>query len=105
MDGFGRVMRSWTGWIRPEDRAAYADYIERTGLAEYRRTPGNLGALICFRDLDDGRCEVRTVSFWRSRDDIRGFAGDDISRAVFYDEDDRYLLDRETTVDHFDIDA
>jgi hypothetical protein len=46
---------------------------------------------------------VRTISFWRSRDDIRAFAGEDIDVAVFYSDDDRYLVDRETTVAHFDV--
>ncbi|WP_224760611.1 hypothetical protein [Salinibacterium sp. ZJ450] len=99
----GSVMRSWTGWIKPEDRQAYTEYIEGTGMSEYRETPGNLGALMLFRDMPDGRCEVRTLSFWRSRDDIVAFAGDDIGRAVFYPEDDRFLIDRETTAEHFDI--
>ena len=97
------VMRMWTGWIRPEDRTAYGAYIEDTGMSAYRSTPGNMGAYMVFRDLPDGRCEVRTISFWRSRDDIRAFAGDDIDVAVFYPEDDRYLVDRETTVQHFDV--
>ncbi|HWI31748.1 MAG TPA: hypothetical protein VNT50_09660 [Microbacterium sp.] len=99
----GTVLRMWTGWIRPSDRAAYADYVEETGLASYRTTPGNLGAFTVFRDLPDGRCEVRTISLWRSRDDIHAFAGDDIEVAVFYPEDDRYLVGRETTVVHFDV--
>ncbi|GAA3663348.1 hypothetical protein [Microbacterium marinilacus] len=55
------------------------------------------------RDLSDGRTEVRTFSFWTSRDDITAFAGDGIGIAVFYPDDDRYLIDRETTVDHFDV--
>lgn len=99
----GSVMRGWTGWIRPESRQAYTDYLEQTGMAEYRATPGNLGALLLFRDLSDGRCEVKTLSFWRSRADIVAFAGEDISRAVFYPEDDQYLIGREDTVDHFEI--
>jgi hypothetical protein len=36
---------------------------------------------------------------------ISGFAGEDISRAVFYPEDDRYLVDRETTVTHYEVTA
>jgi hypothetical protein len=38
-----------------------------------------------------------------SLDDIRGFAGDDISRAVFYAEDAKYLVDGETTVTHHEV--
>ncbi|HEY4625165.1 MAG TPA: hypothetical protein VIH01_04060 [Blastococcus sp.] len=97
------IARIWRGWVRTEDSAAYVDYIERTGMAEYRRTPGNRGAWMLARDLDDGRTEIVTLSFWASRDAIRGFAGDEIERAVFYPEDDRYLVDRETTVTHYEV--
>ena len=37
-----------------------------------------------------------TVSWWESRAAIIGFAGSDIEAAVFYPEDDEYLVDRET---------
>jgi heme-degrading monooxygenase HmoA len=97
------IARIWRGWVRTEDRAAYVEYIERTGMAEYRGTPGNQGAWMLARDLDDGRTEIVTLSFWASRDAIRGFAGDDIEQAVFYPEDERYLVDRETTVTHYEV--
>ena len=97
------IARTWRGWVRTEDRAAYVDYIERTGMAEYRSTPGNQGAWMLARDLGDGRTEIVTLSFWASVDAIRGFAGEDIERAVFYPEDDRYLVDRETTVTHHEV--
>jgi heme-degrading monooxygenase HmoA len=93
----------WRGWVRTADREAYVDYIEGTGMTEYRATPGNQGAWMVARDLEDGRTEIVTLSFWSSRDAIRGFAGDDIERAVFYPEDERFLVDRETTVTHFDV--
>ena len=97
------IARTWRGWVRAEDRAAYVDYIERTGMAEYRRTPGNQGAWMLARDLDDGRTEIVTLSFWVSEDAIRAFAGDDIAQAVFYPDDDRYLVDREATVTHYAV--
>jgi heme-degrading monooxygenase HmoA len=97
------IARIWRGWVRTEDRAAYVEYIDRTGMAEYRGTPGNRGAWMLARDLGDGRTEIETLSFWTSRDAIRGFAGDDIEHAVFYPEDEHYLVDRETTVTHFEI--
>jgi heme-degrading monooxygenase HmoA len=97
------IARIWRGWVRTEDRADYVEYIERTGMAEYRRTPGNEGAGMLTRDVGDGRTEVITLSLWASRDSIRGFAGDDIEQAVFYPEDDRYLVDRETTVTHYEV--
>jgi len=97
------IARIWRGWVRTEDRAAYVEYIEQTGLAEYRSTQGNEGAWMLARDLGDGRTEIVTLSFWASRNAIRGFAGDDIERAVYYPEDDRYLVDHDPTVSHFEV--
>ena len=97
------IARTWRGWVRTADRDAYVAYVEETGMAEYRRTPGNRGAHLLTRDLDDGRTEILTFSLWDSRDVISGFAGEDISRAVFYPEDDRYLVDRERTVTHYEV--
>lgn len=37
----------WTGVIRTADRDAYREYLEQTGLAEYRATPGNIDAMAC----------------------------------------------------------
>jgi heme-degrading monooxygenase HmoA len=105
------IARTWRGWVRTEQAAAYAEYIARTGLAEYEKTPGNLGAQMWTTDLGDGRTEVMTVSrtevmtvsWWSSRTDIEGFAGQDISVAVFYPEDSQYLIARETTVTHYEV--
>ncbi|MEJ3404152.1 hypothetical protein WDJ51_05370 [Rathayibacter sp. YIM 133350] len=97
------VLRSWTGWIRRADREPYREYLERTGLKEYRATPGNLGAVLLYRDVDEDRTEVRTLSLWSSQADIAAFAGERIEEAVFYPEDDRYLIERQTTVEYFDV--
>ncbi|BDV31561.1 antibiotic biosynthesis monooxygenase [Microbacterium terricola] len=95
-------MRMWTGAVRTADRDVYVDYIERTGMAEYRSTPGNLDAWMLTRDRGDGTTEITTVSRWESLDSIKGFAGDDIERAVFYPEDDRYLVERDERVRHYE---
>jgi heme-degrading monooxygenase HmoA len=97
------IARTWRDWVRTEQAAAYVEYITRTGLSAYGKTPGNLGAQMWTADLGDGRTEVTTVSWWSSRADIEGFAGHNIDVAVFYPEDDDYLIDRETTVRHFEV--
>ena len=97
------IARMWRGWVATDRAAEYVTYIEETGMAEYRRTPGNRGAQMLTRDTGGGRTEVITMSWWESLDSIRGFAGDDISRAVFYPEDDDYLLDRDQTVFHYEV--
>jgi heme-degrading monooxygenase HmoA len=95
----------WRGWVATERAAAYVEYINATGMAEYRATAGNLDAQMWTRDLGDGRTEVVTVSWWTDLASIRGFAGDDISRAVFYPEDEEFLVGKETTVSHFEVAA
>jgi heme-degrading monooxygenase HmoA len=104
-EGSGKTMiaRTWRGWVSTERVAAYVEYITRTGLSGYGKTPGNLGAQMWTTDVGNGRTEVMTVSWWSSRADIEGFAGQDIGVAVFYAEDDDYLLDRETTVTHYEV--
>lgn len=94
------IVRTWRGWTRREDTEAYAEYILGIGIVEYKATPGNKGAYLISR-TDDDRTEFQTISFWDSLDSIVAFAGEDIDQAVFYPEDDRYLIDRETTVKHF----
>jgi len=96
------IARIWRGVVRREDADAYADYIANTGIAEYRSTPGNQGAWMLRRD-DGDRSEIITFSLWDSPDSIRAFAGDDIDQAVFYPEDDRFLIERDRTVRHYEV--
>jgi len=96
------IARFWRGATRAEDTDAYVEYLRGTGLKEYRSTPGNRGAWV-LRRIRDGRAEFVTLSFWDSTESIAAFAGDDIDRAVFYPEDDRFLIERELTVDHYEI--
>ena len=96
------IARIWRGVVRREDAAAYADYIGRTGMVEYRSTPGNQGAWMLRRD-DGDRSEIITFSLWDSRDSIRAFAGENIDQAVYYPEDDRFLIEGDPLVRHYEI--
>jgi heme-degrading monooxygenase HmoA len=96
------IARTWRGWTRSQDADAYADYLMETGMQEYRSVPGNRAAYILRRE-QGGRTEFVTLSFWDSMEAVAGFAGNDVERAVFYPEDDRFLVDRETTVAHYEV--
>ena len=97
------IARMWRGWVRTGLIDEYVDIVERTGMAGYRATAGNHGAQLLTRDLGGGRTELITLSWWSDLDAIRAFAGDNIEVAKYYPEDDAYLLDRETTVAHFEV--
>lgn len=96
------IVRIWRGWTRSEDAEAYASYVEETGVAAYRETPGNQGTHLTSR-RDGDKTEFLTISFWDSEESIRQFAGDDIDAAVLYPEDDRFLVDREAFVRHYQV--
>jgi heme-degrading monooxygenase HmoA len=96
------IARMWRGAVRRDDADAYAEYIANTGMVAYRSTPGNQGAWMLRRD-DGDRSEIVTFSLWDSADSIRAFAGDDIDQAVFYPEDDRFLVERDRTVRHYEV--
>jgi heme-degrading monooxygenase HmoA len=96
------VTRTWRGSTRADDADRYLTYMEQTGFKALRETAGNLG-VACLRRIADDRAEFVVVSLWRSRDAIQAFAGADIERAVFYPEDERYLVDRDMHVTHYDV--
>ena len=96
------IARTWRGATRLEDAEEYVEYLEQTGLKEYKETPGNLGAWALWRKVDD-KAEFVTLSFWESEEAIRAFAGDDIEEAVFYPEDDRFLIERDLTATHYEV--
>jgi heme-degrading monooxygenase HmoA len=96
------IARTWRGATAAHDADAYLDYLQQTGLADYRKTDGNRGVL-ALRRIDDGRAEFLLVSLWDSEASIRQFAGDDIGKAVFYPEDERFLIDRDQRVTHYEV--
>jgi heme-degrading monooxygenase HmoA len=98
------IARVWKGVVAGEDGDAYAEYMQGTGIAGYARTPGNRGVWMLRRQLDDGE-EFVMFTLWESLDAIKAFAGDDHETAVFYPEDDRYLIRRETRVTHYQVDT
>lgn len=96
------IARIWRGATRAEDADAYVDYLHETGVKEYAETPGNRGVHM-LRRVDADRCEFLMLTFWDSMDAVKRFAGDDPERAVFYPEDDRFLIDRDLTSSHWEV--
>jgi heme-degrading monooxygenase HmoA len=98
------IARLWRGAVRREDGDAYARYMRGTGIKGYARTPGNRGAWMLRRDLG-GLTEFVMFTLWGSIDDVKAFAGDNYEAAVFYPEDDRFLVERDLVATHYDVDT
>ena len=96
------IARVWRGWTASEDADAYVAYLSATGMKDSRATPGNRGTLV-LRRPDGARTEFTTVTFWDSLEAIEAFAGPDVEKAVFYPDDERFLIEREYSVAHHEV--
>lgn len=96
------IARIWRGETTAAHADAYLDYLRRTSVAEAPTIPGNRGMHI-LRRITGERAEFMTIILWDSLDAIRAFAGEEIEKAVFYPEDDAYLIRKELTVTHYEV--
>jgi heme-degrading monooxygenase HmoA len=96
------IARIWRGRVHRGMLEEYREYIARTGLADYRATAGNIAAYMFTRECD-GYGEVLTVSLWDRVESIRAFAGDDVTKARYYPQDERFLLDFPDRVEHYGV--
>jgi heme-degrading monooxygenase HmoA len=99
----GMIARIWKGAVRREDADEYARYMHDTGVSEYAETPGNRGAWMLRRDVGD-RTEFLAFTLWESIEAVKAFAGEDYETAVYYPEDERFLIERGPTCDHYEVD-
>jgi len=96
------LMRIWRG-ITPEEQAdAYLEHLQQTALPVLAEQKGQRGAWV-LRRMQGGQCEFQVLSLWDSLKDLRAYAGKQPERAVYYDEDDKYLLDMEPLVRLYEV--
>jgi heme-degrading monooxygenase HmoA len=96
------IARIWRGTVREADKDTYYEYLKKTGLKEYAETPGNRG-VHTLRHVANGQCEFLLLTLWDSWDAIKAFAGPDYDKAVYYPEDNNFLLALDPHVAHYEI--
>jgi heme-degrading monooxygenase HmoA len=94
------IVRVWHGRTARARADAYAAFLERRAIPDYRSVPGNLEAAVLRRD-DGEVTHFSTVTRWVSEEAIRAFAGADVLRAKYYPEDPDFLLELEAEVQHW----
>ena len=97
------IARIWRGITLAEKADAYIDYLNETGLKAYAETPGNRGVQV-LRRLQGEHCEIVLISHWESMAAVRAFAGKNPERSVYYPEDERFLVEHEDAVTHWEMD-
>jgi heme-degrading monooxygenase HmoA len=96
------IARTWHGRVPADKAEDYHEFLLRTGVPDYRATPGNLGVLV-FRRREDRVEHFLLVSFWQSLEHIKAFAGPDPEQARYYPEDLGFLLEFVPTVTHYEV--
>jgi len=96
------IARIWRGITRESDKDSYFEYLQQTGLKECASVPGNRGVWV-LRRVNQGTAEFTLISLWESWDSIKAFAGADYKRAVYYPEDEKFLLEMTPQVEHYEV--
>ena len=96
------IARRWHGRLRADQAPEYLELMARVALPDYRATRGNRGAWCLFR-RDNGIAHVETLTLWDDLAAIRRFAGEDLTRAKYYDFDPDFLLELEPEAVHFEV--
>jgi heme-degrading monooxygenase HmoA len=96
------IARMWFGRTKADDYDAYLAYLEDSGVAELKKTPGNQGVMVV-RRLDGDEAEFGVISFWDSLDDVKAFAGEDVDLARYFPNDERFLLEFTPRLKHFEV--
>jgi heme-degrading monooxygenase HmoA len=96
------IARLWTARASASNAPRYTAHLREAVLPIVQKMPGYVGATLLERP-DGGDIAIVVMTWWRSADDIRAFAGDDITRAVVADEARALLARFDREVQHFDV--
>jgi heme-degrading monooxygenase HmoA len=96
------IARVWHGVTNLEKADEYYEYLLRTGVPDYKSTPGNLGVHV-LRRIEGDQAHFILISYWESLDGIRAFAGSDVEAARYYPEDRDYLVELTPRVTHYEV--
>ena len=96
------IARVWYGRTPSSKGEDYVEYMKKTGVKDLKNTEGNRGVLLLKRQNKDVT-EFTIISFWESIEAIKRFAGDDINKARYYPEDEKYLLELPPELIHYEV--
>ena len=93
------ITRIWHGRTSPEHADSYLAFLQQDGTKDYLQTDGILSVKV-WRRKDADCCHFWTVTEWTDIGAVKRFAGEEYEKAVYYPEDDGFLLEFEEKVIH-----
>jgi heme-degrading monooxygenase HmoA len=98
------IARVWSAQTTPAQAPAYAEHLSHHVLPAVRKLAGFAGANLLQRPVGEA-VEVVVITYWQSMGAIRGFAGDDLEKAVVADEAAALLTRYDERVRHYNVDV
>ena len=96
------IARVWHGRVPAARADEYAAYLA-SAVTKFRTLPGNLGYEV-LRDDAGPEVHFMVVSYWTTKDAIRVYAGDDITKTRPLPRDPEFLIEAEPTVRNYQLD-
>ena len=96
------ITRMWHGRVPTSKAREYRIFLNKRAIPDYRSVEGNVDVYILERTEGEVTHFI-TLSIWESMDAIRGFVGEDIDIAKYYEEDKDFLLEFEPNVLHYEV--
>jgi heme-degrading monooxygenase HmoA len=96
------IARVWSAQTTSTQAPAYVDHLRSQVLPAVRKVDGYAGAMLLERAASNA-VEIIVITFWRSVDSIKGFAGNDSEAAVVADEAASLLTQFDPRVRHYEV--
>jgi heme-degrading monooxygenase HmoA len=96
------IARVWSARTTGAQAPAYLEHLRTRVLPAVRAVDGYGGAVVLERAAPEA-VEIIVLTFWRSLDAIRGFAGPDLEGAVVAEEAAALLTQFDRRVRHYEI--
>jgi heme-degrading monooxygenase HmoA len=96
------IARVWSARTTRVEAPKYAAHLRERVVPEIEQIDGYEGVVLLQRE-DGDRVEITVITYWRSLDAIRAFAGRDVDRAVVGEEAAAMLTDYDRRVRHHEV--
>lgn len=96
------IARTWSAQTPLAQADGFYQHLLETGVADYKQNKGCREVLLLRRDEGEWSSFL-LISVWDSLNSIRKYTGDDIEKAVLYEDDEKFELIPDDEVFHYQI--
>ena len=96
------IARIWHGITKIGDLEAYTEFLKSKAIPDYMKTDGFV-KLTFLRNTIGNVGQFKLITFWKNIEVIKNFAGEDFEKAKYYIEDEKFLLNFEEKVSHYEV--